>query len=198
MARINLLPWREEQRARRKREFAALAGLTAIGALILALLGHFQIGRMIGQQEARNAYLQGEIAVLDRRIKEIKDIEATRAKLQARINIIAQLQQSRPRSVHLMDELVRTLPEGVNLTSVVQRDTQVTLDGMAQSNARVSAYMRNVDASPWMQDTLLDIIQSKAAERARENQFILRYTQTVEKVAEDKPAEGAAAEEAKP
>ncbi len=198
MARINLLPWREELRQRRKREFAALAGLTAIGALIVALLGHLQIGRMIEQQEARNAYLQEEIAVLDKRIKEIKDLEATRAKLQARINIIAQLQQSRPRSVHLMDELVRTLPEGVHLTGVVQRDTQVTLDGMAQSNARVSAYMRNVDASPWMQDTLLDIIQSKAAERARENQFILRYTQTVEKVAEDKPAEGAAAEEAKP
>jgi len=150
MARINLLPWREAERKRKIREFIiyAVGGLTV--ALIIALLVHIQVENQIEYQGKRNDFLQTEIASLDKKIKEIQDLEKTKASLIARMNVIQQLQQSRPEIVHLFDEFVGTLPEGVVLTEIVQVGQELKVAGRAQSNARVSSYMRNIDSSPWI------------------------------------------------
>lgn len=174
MAHINLLPWREELRKQQKQEFSVISLLAVVLGAMVVLYAHLYTAGMIDDQTARNDYLKAETALLDKRIKEIKDLESTRTKLQARINIIQQLQRSRPGVVHLFDELVRTLPNGVYLTSIVQKDQTVTVTGVAQSNARVSAFMRNVDASKWITAPKLDVIASKSQDqRARTNEFTL-------------------------
>jgi len=161
MARINLLPWRENLRKQRQREF----GLMIAGALFLTLLlgfyVHLHISGMIDHQKARNGFLKKEIAEMDRKIKEIKNLEKTKAKLLARINVIQQLQGSRPEVVHLFDELVMRTPEGSYLTKVSQKAKNVTIDGRAQSNARVSSYMRNIDVSEWLHAPSLQVIENK-------------------------------------
>ncbi len=161
MAHINLLPWRETERKKRKRDF----GLQVLGAVVIAALGVFlwymQVQQQIQYQESRNSYLKAEIAKVDKKIEEIKDLEKQRAELVARMNVIQELQASRPMVVHLFDELVKTIPEGIYLESLAQKGTGVTLNGQAQSNARVSAYMRAIDASGWMKDAQLKVINSK-------------------------------------
>ncbi len=161
MAHINLLPWRETLRKKRKRDF----GVQVLGAIILAALGVFlwylQVQQQIEFQESRNSFLKAEIAKVDEKIKEIKDLEKRRAELVARMNVIQELQASRPMVVHLFDELVKTIPEGVYLQSLRQKGNGVTLKGQAQSNARVSAYMRAIDGSEWMKDAELKVIKSQ-------------------------------------
>lgn len=179
MAHINLLPWREELRKQQKQQFAVMSLLTVVLGALVVLYAHLYTGGLLDEQAARNDYLKAETALLDMRIKEIKDLEDTRAKLQARINIIQQLQRSRPSVVHLFDELVRTLPNGVYLTGIAQKDLAVTVTGVAQSNARVSAFMRNAEASKWITAPKLDVISSKAQEQhARSNDFTLLINQT--------------------
>lgn len=179
MAHINLLPWREELRKEQKKQFAILSLLTVVLAGLVMLYAHLHIGGLLDDQNARNEYLKTETAALDQRIKEIKDLENTRAKLQARINIIQQLQRSRPGVVHLFDELARTLPNGVYLAGIAQKDQAVTVTGVAQSNARVSAFMRNVEESKWIGSPRLNVISSKIQDqRARTNDFTLLVTQT--------------------
>jgi type IV pilus assembly protein PilN len=178
MAHINLLPWREELRKEQKKQFAILSLLTVVLAGLVLLYAHLYIGGLLDDQNARNEYLKTETAALDQRIKEIKDLETTRAKLQARINIIQQLQRSRPSVVHLFDELARTLPNGVYLSGIAQKDLGVTVTGVAQSNARVSAFMRNVEDSKWIGSPKLDVISSKTQDQhARSNDFTLLVTQ---------------------
>ncbi|WP_456412718.1 PilN domain-containing protein [Thiolapillus sp.] len=161
MAHINLLPWRETLRKKRKRDF----GVQVLGAVILAALGVFlwymQVQQQIQFQESRNSFLKAEIAKVDEKIKEIKDLEKRRAELVARMNVIQELQASRPMVVHLFDELVKTIPEGVYLQSLQQKGLGVTLKGQAQSNARVSAYMRAIDGSGWMKNAELKVIKSE-------------------------------------
>lgn len=161
MAHINLLPWRETLRKKRKRDF----GVQVLGAVILAALGVFlwymQVQQQIEFQESRNSFMKSEIAKVDEKIKEIKDLEKRRAELVARMNVIQELQASRPMVVHLFDELVKTIPEGVFLQSLQQKGNGVTLKGQAQSNARVSAYMRAIDGSEWMKDAELKVIKSQ-------------------------------------
>ncbi|WP_456375250.1 PilN domain-containing protein [Thiolapillus sp.] len=161
MANINLLPWRENLRKKRKRDF----GFQLLFAILLAALATFfwylQVQKQIEFQESRNAFLKAEIAKVDEKIKEIKDLEKKRAELVARMNVIQELQASRPMVVHLFDELVTTIPDGVFLESMSQKGLEVTLSGQAQSNARVSAYMRAIDASDWMKDPDLKVIKSK-------------------------------------
>lgn len=161
MAHINLLPWRETLRKKRKRDF----GVQVLGAVIVAALGVFlwymQVQQQIEFQESRNSFLKSEIAKIDEKIKEIKDLEKRRAELVARMNVIQELQASRPMVVHLFDELVKTVPDGVFLENLQQKGLAVTLKGQAQSNARVSAYMRAIDASGWMKDAELKVIKSK-------------------------------------
>lgn len=170
MARINLLPWREAERKRKIREFIiyAVGGLTV--ALIIALLVHIQVENQIEYQGKRNDFLQTEIASLDKKIKEIQDLEKTKASLIARMNVIQQLQQSRPEIVHLFDEFVGTLPEGVVLTEIVQVGQELKVAGRDQSNARVSSYMRNIDSSPWIGKADLKKIEQQDKKKAGTDQ----------------------------
>ena len=173
MARINLLPWREWERKRKQREFAAMAAGGAVLAVIAVVIGHAQMENMISGQEDRNRFLETEIKSLDARIVKIKELESTKSKLLARMNVIQELQSNRPVSVHLMDELVRTLPDGVHLKKFTQKGTELTMEGIAQSNARVSAYMRNIDGSLWVGNPKLNVIETKSEDRRRVAEFTL-------------------------
>ncbi|HYE36276.1 PilN domain-containing protein [Methylocaldum sp.] len=181
MARINLLPWRAELRKQRQKEFIAIAltALLSTGAILCFV--HYYIGNMIDYQSQRNQYLESEIALLDKRIKEIEELEAKKKRLISKMEVIQQLQASRPEIVHLFDELARTIPEGVHLMDLTQLDNNLTMNGMAQSNARVSAYMRNLESSPWMKEPLLNIIETKQeakeAKKERGNKFTLQVKQ---------------------
>lgn len=177
MAHINLLPWREQLRAKRQREFMfALVGGAVIACLLVALV-HLRLQGIINGQEHRNQFLSDAIAELDISIEKIKDLESTKNKLLARMNIIQELQRNRPLSVHLADELVRTLPEGVYLSEIVQEKDKLTMSGIAQSNARVSAYMRNIDASDWLHEPALGVIKTNEVKGQRIATFTLRAAQ---------------------
>ena len=150
MAHINLLPWRAARRKQRQREFFMQLGAAFAAAILFFLLWSFWMGLRIDNQNERNAYLQGEIKQLDERIAKIKDLDAVRQRLLARKSIIEQLQASRSQMVHLFDELVRTIPPSARLGALKQSGDSLSLDGVAQSNASVAEYMRNIEASPWM------------------------------------------------
>jgi len=184
MAHINLLPWRETLRKKRQQQFGlAAAGMIAVTVLLL-LGAHLQIQGMIDYQGKRNKYLTNEIADLDRKIAEIKALEKTKAQLLTRMEIIQQLQSSRPEIVRLFDELVKTLPEGTFLTQVVQRGRGVNLDGRAQSNARVSSYMRKIDASDWMGNPRLVVIEAKDKTGTGFSHFQMSASQVTKKPSE--------------
>lgn len=163
MPRINLLPWREAERKQRRQEF----GVGAVGALVLAgviaFAVNWQMGGAIDDQNERNQYLKTEIAELDKQIAEILDLEQRKQRLSARIQVIEQLERSRPEIVHVFDQIVRTLPDGVYLTGIKQTERRLTLKGVAQSSTRVASYMRNIDASEWLTDPSLDILETKGA-----------------------------------
>lgn len=163
MPKINLLPWREELRKRRRNQFFMALGGAAVGAAVTVLASSFVMGRIIANQEARNDLLKTEIAALDKRIAEIVDLENKKDRLLARMEIIEQLQRSRPEIVHVFDELVRTLPDGVYLTSVKETGRRLEIHGNAESNTRVSAFMRNIDKSKWLTHPDLEIVEVKDA-----------------------------------
>lgn len=178
MAKINLLPWRETERKRRQREF----GMATLLAVILtgATCGgvHFIVEDMIQYQENRNNYLKREIAAVDRQIKEIDKLEKQKAELIARMTVIQQLQSSRPMIVHLFDEMASTIPDGAYLTTFEQKGSELTITGSAQSNARVSTYMRNIEGSNWLKSPILQEITSKQTDGEGLNNFKLTATQT--------------------
>ena len=150
MAHVNLLPWRAERRKQREREFyMQLVSAFVVGVGVL-LLWMFWMNQRVDNQRERNAYLQTEIKQLDVRIAKIKDLDRVRDHLLARKQIIEQLQADRSQMVHLFDELVKTIPSSVRLTGLQQNGQAMKLDGVAQSNASVAAYMRNMEQSPWM------------------------------------------------
>jgi len=163
MPRINLVPWREAERKRKRQEF----GVGAVGALALAGFITFAVNwhmqAMIDDQTERNQYLKGEITKLDKQITEILDLEQQKQRLLARMQVIEQLERSRPEIVHVFDQLVRTIPDGVNLTSVKQNDRKIQIKGLAQSSTRVASYMRNLDGSEWFADPSLDILETKGS-----------------------------------
>ena len=162
MPRINLLPWRADLRQRRKKEFlVALAGTLVVAAGVVYLSKLTVQGWTTAQLE-RNDILSREITELDRQIKEIEGLENQRERLLARMDVIQQLQQSRPEIVHLFDEIVNAVPEGVNLTEVVQLADRIELRGLAQSSTRVSALMRNIENSEWLKNPGLDVVQTVA------------------------------------
>ena len=180
MARINLLPWREQRRKQREKEFYAMLGAAA-GAAVLTLLGAvLYFGGQIAGQQARNAYLEGEITQLDEKIKRIEELDDTRKQLLSRKKAIEELQADRARMVHLFDEIVRTVPEGVYLKSVQQNGEVLTLEGRTESSTRVSTYMVDLDKSPWLENPDLGIVESKpedaAADPRNRYSFILRVT----------------------
>ena len=168
---------RETERKRRQREFFVMVA-TGLGAtLILGLGVHLHVERLISGQQERNQFLQSEINKLDRQIKEIQDLEKTKANLLARMDVIQQLQQSRPEVVHLFDELVIAIPPGVYLTKLDQTERSVVVEGRAQSNARVSAFMRNIEASPWVGDPRLLLIEHKDKTGTGLSHFRLQFSQ---------------------
>lgn len=178
MARINLLPWRETRRREQQKEFFTLLGLAAALCAAVVLLTHFEINGRIGHQERRNLFLTNEIKILDDKIKEIKKLDSTRQALIERMEIIQNLQATRPGIVHLFDELVKTLPEGVHLTNLKQTGNDLQIAGKAESNARVSSYMRNIEESEWLANPSLGIIETKDTELARISDFNLTAKQT--------------------
>jgi type IV pilus assembly protein PilN len=171
--RVNLLPHREERRKRGRQHFAVLAGLTAALGLVIVGAGYLYISRQITTQEERNAFLKSEIAKLDKEIAEIKKLKDEIAALLARKQIIETLQADRAQTVHLLDQLVRQMPEGVYLKSVRQRGLGVNLIGYAQSNARVSTLMRNIESSPWLADPKLVEIKAVTVNKKRLSEFNL-------------------------
>ena len=178
MPRVNLLPWREELRKQRRTEYLSMLGVCAVAATVIWFIIHLYFNALIEQQQHRNDFLTAEIKLLDTKIAEIKQLEKEKENLIARMKAIETLQTSRPFVVHLFDELVSTLPDGVYLTSVIQLGDQVTIKGIAQSNARVSNYMRNVEASQWVREPKLSIIQSKTEDGKRIADFTLTLKQT--------------------
>jgi len=165
MARINLLPWRTDRRKQREREFYMLLIASAVGGVFALLVLVGWMGARIDNQQERNTYLQTEIKSLDKQIEEIKELDKTRSQLLTRKQIIEQLQSNRAQMVHLFDEMVRSIPDGVRLTSMKQAGDILTLEGVAESNARVASYMRNIDNSPWMGRTDLRKIENKAGSK---------------------------------
>jgi type IV pilus assembly protein PilN len=174
MARINLLPWREERRKQRQQEFFVLLGISALAAVVVVFISMWYIGTQIDAQNERNQTLEREIKALDAQIAEIEQLDRQRDRLIARKEIIEQLQGTRTQMVHLFDELVRTLPDGIKLQSIKQTGTTLTLDGFAQSNARVSAYMRRLDASDWLQKSEIAKIEATGRDRDLRYAFQLR------------------------
>ena len=161
MARINLLPWRAERRKQRQKEFMTMLGASALGAILLSFLVVNYYSRQIDGENARIAYVKDQIAKVDEQIKEIELLDQKKAKLLARKEVIEQLQSNRSQMVHLFDSLVRTVPDGVVLTSLKQDGEKLTLEGRSQSNARVSTYMRNLESAGWMTKPELSIIEAK-------------------------------------
>jgi type IV pilus assembly protein PilN len=166
MAKINLLPWRAERRANRQKEFYGMLGLAAAGGLVLSFLIWFHYSQQISGQNTRNQFLQAEIQKVEGKIKEIEALDKQKDRLLARKKVIEQLQANRSQMVHLFDSLVRTIPDGVALASIKQEGEILTLEGRAQSNARVSNYMRNLEGSGWMTNPDLSIIEAKAEDKA--------------------------------
>jgi type IV pilus assembly protein PilN len=173
MARINLLPWREERRKQREREFYVILGASFAAAALVSFLVVMYFDGQIEGQKARNQYLTQQIAEMDKKLTEVQDLEKTRAKLLQRKQAIEELQANRSMMVHLFDDLVRTIPDGVRLTSIKQDEDTLMLEGRAQSNARVSTYMRNLEGSGWMTKPDLSIIEAKGEDKALPNQFKL-------------------------
>jgi type IV pilus assembly protein PilN len=192
MAHINLLPWREERNKQKQREFAFIAGSSVVLAGLIVLLSHIHFDGKIVNQNQRNAYLQNEIKTLDKRIGRIRELESLKEDLLARMNVIQELQSSRPESVHLMDELVRTIPEGVYLNSFAQKTRSIEMAGVAQSNARVSDYMRNIDSSDWLTDPRLGLIRTTEENRRRVANFTLQGSQKAPQNAEQEDNTGEA------
>ncbi|WP_313054198.1 PilN domain-containing protein [Stenotrophomonas cyclobalanopsidis] len=168
MARINLLPWRAERRKQRQREFGVMLGMAALGGLLLSLLIWFYYDMQVSGQQERNAYLQTEIEKVKKQNEEIKRLDEQKSRLLARKAVIEQLQAKRSQMVHLFDALVRTIPDGVVLTALTQDGDMLTLEGRTQSNARVSAYMRNLEVSGWMTNPELSIIEASNPEKDKE------------------------------
>lgn len=169
--RVNLLPHREERRKRARQHFYVLGGGTALVGLLLVGAVHTFYQRQIDTQNDRNLFLKGEIAKLDQEIAEIDSLKAEIAALLARKNVIETLQRDRAQTVHLLDELVRQMPEGVYLKQLVQRGLKVDVVGYAQSNARVSTLMRNIDASPWLERPVLVEVKAANVDKKRVSEF---------------------------
>lgn len=175
MIRINLLPHREEKRRLKQKQFAVLAGLTAVAALALSALIWVGINQAIDIQKARNKYLNDEIAKLDKQIDEIKKIREETQALLSKKQVVEGLQSNRSEPVQLLDQMLRQLPEGLYLKSIKQTGTKINVTGYAQSNARVSAFMRNIQASPYLENPNLVEIKAVDLNKQRANEFSLDF-----------------------
>ena len=176
MAKINLLPWRAERRKLKQKEFGTMLGLAAVIAVGLSFLIVMYYNGQIRGQENRNSYLTAEIATIDKQLVEIDGLDKKKADLLSRKQAIECLQGQRSLMVHLFDDLVRTIPDGVKLNGIEQQGNKLTLNGSSQSNARVSAYMRNLQVSGWMGQPELTIIDERGGDKGLPYQFTLVAT----------------------
>jgi len=187
MPRINLLPWREQQRKERKLAFFVALGGAAIGALLVAFAGYLMVNSMISAQERRNERLRTEIKAVDRQIEQINDLESQKQRFISRMQVIEKLQRSRSEVVHLFDEVAKTIPDGTYLTTFKQDGKRLKFEGVAQSSTRVSTFMRNISASQWMKDPELEVVESKPGNSIG-NSFVLDASQVVTSGDEDQAA----------
>lgn len=178
MTRINLLPWREDLRKQRQQRFLMTMLLSLLVAAAVMFGWRLLVTSQIDYQKQRNEFLRAEIRKVDELLKEIEELDKVKARILARMQVIQDLQARRPEAVHLMDELVTTMPEGVHLDSIAQTGQKVNLKGRAQSNARVSALMRNAEASPWLENPNLQVVQNKGQDKdATLSEFSLQVQQ---------------------
>jgi type IV pilus assembly protein PilN len=193
MARINLLPWRAERQKERKKQFFLMLAMSAfVGLAAWFLINSYYNGQISGQQ-ARNAFLDQEIVAVQAKITEIQALEEKKNKLLNRKLVIEELQANRSQMVHLFDSLVRTIPDGVILTSIKQDGEKLTLEGRSQSNARVSTYMRNFETSGWMSKPELSVIQAEGDDKGLPYTFSLTVTLANPNAKKEGEEEGTAA-----
>src|SRR6266478_6931802 len=160
MPRINLLPWREQERKVRRREFLVAAGAAVFASVILIVVGKLVYSSWTDAQIEKNNLLKKEIVKLDAQIADIQELENRKQRLVARMEIIERLQRKRPEIVHLFDEIVKTVPDGIYLTTIKQTGNKLEIRGVAQSSTRVSTFMRNIDSSVWMDNPVLQVVES--------------------------------------
>ena len=190
ITRINLLPWREELRQEQKKQFAMMAVMTCVLAAAIVGLIHFQMQAKIDYQLSRNSFMTNEIAKVDEEIKEISELKKVRRSLIERMEVIQDLQGSRPSIVHLFSEIVASVPNGVYLESLAQTGSNLLINGQAESNARVSTYMRNLSASEWLKEPNLTVIEIEDITVNRISAFTLTVTQTSPNANADEQEEG--------
>jgi len=184
MPHINLLPWREELRRERQRLFINVAVGAAILMVGIVILAHVNINAMIESQENRNRFLQTQVTRVDKEIKEIESLEKAKEALLARMQIIQELQSSRSEVVHLFDEIADAIPRQVYLLELKRKDRQISLEGVADSNDDVSAFMRNLNASVWFTNPRLTVIETGKSQYPDDSWFQLQVTMTDGKVEE--------------
>ncbi len=190
MARINLLPWRAERRKQRQKDAMVMLALSAVAAVVLSFLIIGFYNAQIDGQNERNQFLQARIAEVDTQIAEIDELDQKKSKLLARKEVIERLQANRSQMVHLFDSLVRTIPDGVILTSIKQDNETLTLEGRSQSNARVSTYMRNLEGSGWMTNPELSIIEARGTDKGLPYEFKLQVTLANPNAPKDEDGDG--------
>lgn len=190
MTRINLLPWREELRQEQKKQFGIMTLLIAILAVAIVGLIHFQMASKIDYQQGRNTFLTDQITAVDLEIAEISELQKVRRSLIERMNVIQDLQGSRPSIVHLFSEIVSTVPNGVYLKTLTQTGSNLLVNGEAESNARVSTYMRNLSNSEWLKDPNLTVIEIEDKKVNRISTFTLTVKQTSPNATVDESDDG--------
>ncbi len=188
MAKINLLPWREALRKEKQQEFFIMLGIVAVVAVVIIGMVHVYHSHLIEAQQLRNQFLEDQTALVDRKIEEIQELEQEKQRLLDRMRAIEKLQGDRPLIVRFFDELITSLPDGVSVKSISQKGTDITIVGEAQSNARVSSFMRNLESSDWLANPQLDIIQSTDAEGTRISNFTLRFGQVIPQAEDEEDA----------
>ncbi len=190
VTQINLLPWRAELRQEQKKQFAVMAVMTCVLAAAIVGLIHFQMQAKISYQMSRNRFVTDEINKVNEEIKEISELQKVRRSLIERMEVIQDLQGSRPSIVHLFTDIVSTVPNGVYLESLIQTGSNLELNGQAESNSRVSTYMRNLSASEWLKEPNLTVIEIEDITVNRISTFTLTVKQTSPNATEEKTDEG--------
>ncbi|MCB4360236.1 PilN domain-containing protein [Quatrionicoccus australiensis] len=178
MIRINLLPHREEAKKERRQQFFVLSGLVAVLGVLIVFAVYTSIAGYIGAQEGANDFLKKEIAVLDKQLDQIKRLKEQTQALLARKQVIEDLQRDRGETVYLLSEMVKQVPEGIYLKSLKQDGLSVNITGYAQSNARVSALMRNLESSPWLESPQLVEVKAIVLNGRRSNEFAMNVVLT--------------------
>lgn len=178
MARINLLPWREEQKKQREKNFYLLLGLGFVVSLGILAGVHTEMQARTDFQNNRNQFVTQQIAILDKQIQEIKTLEVEKTRLLNRMKVIQQLQKSRPEIVHLFEELVITTPDGTQLLEIEMKGKDLFIQGIAESNSRISNFMRNLDKSQWLKNPELIVINAEKPEYPNSSWFSLKVTRS--------------------